>query len=160
MFWAVDVSSNCIERNTPYKSCIERDVVSEKWYWTRMFLKKRDLESKQFWIYAYLLMTAGPVGPRGGIYSTIEDNCQKKTVRAMKKLWDLTVVHTGYSCYLSSARSRQGQFFLLLDLGLGATACGMGIEINTDFFAYHGFLLNSTRSTQSLLDWSSRMRII
>ena len=26
MFWAVDVSSNyCTERNTPYKSCIERD---------------------------------------------------------------------------------------------------------------------------------------
>ena len=87
-------------------------------------------------------MTAGPVRPRGGIYSTIEDNCQKKTVRAMKKLWDLTVVHTG------SARRRQGQFFLLLDLGLGAAACGMGIEINTGYSCYLSAARRRFRSTQ------------
>ena len=34
-------------------------------------LKK--LEAKQSWIYAFLLKSVGPVGPRGGIYSIIED---------------------------------------------------------------------------------------
>ena len=37
-------------------------------------------------------------------------------------------INTGYSCYLSAARRRRGQFFLLLDLGPGAAAGGMGID--------------------------------
>ena len=44
----------------------------------------------------------------------------EKTVSALKKLLDLTVVPNGYSCYLSAARRRRGWFFLLLDLGPGA----------------------------------------
>ena len=144
MFWAVDVSSNCcIERNTPYKSCIERDVLSEKWYWTRMFFKKRDLESKQFWIYAYLLMTAGPVGPGGGIYSIIEDNCQRKLSELWKNCEILQLSTLGTVAIYHRLVVAGGGFFLLLDLGPGAAACGMGIEINTDFFAQHGFSLNS-----------------
>ena len=35
-------------------------------------------------------------------------------------------INTGYSCYLSAARRRRGRFFLLLDLGPGAAAGGMG----------------------------------
>ena len=43
-------------------------------------------------------------------------------------------INTVNSCYLSAARHRQGAFFfLLLDLGQGAAACGMGIEINTGY---------------------------
>ena len=38
--------------------------------------------------------------------------------------------------YLSAARRRQGRFFLLLDLGLGEAAGGMGIEINTGYSCY------------------------
>ena len=30
---------------------------------------KNDLEAKQSWIYAVLLLSVGPVGPGGGIYS-------------------------------------------------------------------------------------------
>ena len=33
---------------------------------------KNDLEAKQSWIYAVLLLSVGPVGPGGGIYSIIE----------------------------------------------------------------------------------------
>ena len=40
---------------------------------------------------------------------------------------------TGYSCDLAAARRRRGGFFLLLDLGPGAAACEMGIEINTGY---------------------------
>ena len=35
--------------------------------------KNRDLEAKQSWIYSDLLMSVGPFGPGGGIYSIIED---------------------------------------------------------------------------------------
>ena len=35
---------------------------------------KNILEAKQSWIYAVLLLSVGPVGPGGGIYSIIEDN--------------------------------------------------------------------------------------
>ena len=38
-------------------------------------------------------------------------------------------INTGYSCYLSAARRRRGRFFLLLDLGPGAAAGGMGLEL-------------------------------
>ena len=31
-----------------------------------------DLEAKQLWIYAVLLLSVGPVGPGGGIYSIID----------------------------------------------------------------------------------------
>ena len=34
---------------------------------------KNDLEAKQLWIYAVLLMSVGPVGPGGGIYPIIDD---------------------------------------------------------------------------------------
>ena len=34
---------------------------------------KNDLEAKQSWTYAVLLMSVGPVGPGGGINSIIED---------------------------------------------------------------------------------------
>ena len=38
---------------------------------------KNWLKAKQLWIYAILLMSVGPVGPGGGIYSIIEDSlCQ------------------------------------------------------------------------------------
>ena len=38
---------------------------------------KNWLRAKQLWIYAILLMSVGPVGPGGGIYSIIEDSlCQ------------------------------------------------------------------------------------
>ena len=33
---------------------------------------KNDLEAKQSWIYAVLLLSVGPVGPGGGIYSIID----------------------------------------------------------------------------------------
>ena len=33
---------------------------------------KNDLEAKQSWIYAVLLLPLGPVGPGGGIYSIID----------------------------------------------------------------------------------------
>ena len=33
---------------------------------------KNDLEAKQSWIYAVLLLFVGPVGPDGGIYSIID----------------------------------------------------------------------------------------
>ena len=42
-------------------------------------------------------------------------------------------MNTGYSCDLAAARRRRGGFFLLLDLGPGAAACEMGIEINTGY---------------------------
>ena len=32
-----------------------------------------DLEAKHKWIYAVVPLSVGPVGPRGGIYSIIED---------------------------------------------------------------------------------------
>ena len=35
---------------------------------------KNWLKAKQLWIYAILLMSVGPVGPGGGIYSIIEDS--------------------------------------------------------------------------------------
>ena len=34
---------------------------------------KNDLEAKQSWIYAVLLLSVGPVGPKGGIYPIMED---------------------------------------------------------------------------------------
>ena len=37
------------------------------------YFQKTDVEAKQLWIYAALLMSVGPVGPGGGIYSIIED---------------------------------------------------------------------------------------
>ena len=47
------------------------------------------------------------------------------------------VVNTGYSCYLTAAGCRWGRFFLLLvDLGPGAAANGMQIEINTGYSCY------------------------
>ena len=44
---------------------------------TKYVLKKRDLEAKQSWIYADLLMSVGPFLPRGGMYSIIEDDVYK-----------------------------------------------------------------------------------
>ena len=35
---------------------------------------KNWLKAKQLWIYAILLMSVGPVGPGGGIYSITEDS--------------------------------------------------------------------------------------
>ena len=35
-------------------------------------ISKNDLEAKQSWIYAVLLLSVGPVGPGGGIYSIID----------------------------------------------------------------------------------------
>ena len=32
-----------------------------------------DLEAKQSWIFAVLLLSVGPLGPSGGIYSIIDD---------------------------------------------------------------------------------------
>ena len=40
---------------------------------TNYVSKNRDLEAKQSWIYSDLLMSVGPFGPGGGIYSIIED---------------------------------------------------------------------------------------
>ena len=39
---------------------------------TNYVSKNRDLEAKQSWIYSDLLMSVGPFGPGGGIYSIIE----------------------------------------------------------------------------------------
>ena len=36
-----------------------------------VYFQKKDLEAKQSWIYAVLIMSVGPVGPGGGIYSII-----------------------------------------------------------------------------------------
>ena len=49
---------------------------------------------------------------------------------------------------LSAARRRRGGFFLLLDLGPGAAACGMGIEINTGYRCYLSAARRRFRSTQ------------
>ena len=77
-----------------------------------------------------------------GPWTTVRKNCQcsEKTVRS-------------YSCPLTNCKILQlsplgtvaiyqrlvvagGGFFLLLDLGPGAAACGMGIEINTGYSCY------------------------
>ena len=36
------------------------------------YFQKTDVEAKQLWIYAALLMSVGPVGPGGGVYSIVE----------------------------------------------------------------------------------------
>ena len=46
---------------------------------------KNDLEAKQSWTYAVLLMSVGPVGPRGGIYPIIDDVVCK--VNFQKLIW-------------------------------------------------------------------------
>ena len=69
-------------------------------------------------IFAY---DCGPCRARSWDIFKYWGQLSEETVRAMKKLWNLTVVHTGYSCYLS------------LDMGPGAAACGMEIEINTGY---------------------------
>ena len=35
----------------------------------KYIFKETDLETKQSWIYSVMLMSVGPVGPGGGIYS-------------------------------------------------------------------------------------------
>ena len=72
-------------------------------------------------IFAY---DCGPCRARSWDIFKYWGQLSEETVRAMKKLWNLTVVHTGYSCYLS------------LDMGPGAAACGMEIEINTGYSCY------------------------
>ena len=47
--------------------------------------KKNDLEARQSWIYAVLLMSVGPVGPGGGIYPIIYDVVCK--VNFQKLIW-------------------------------------------------------------------------
>ena len=112
MFWAVDVSSNyCTERNTPYKSCIERD--EEIWSQNNFGYTH---------ICLWLRALSGPeLGYIQVLRTTVRGNCQsyEKIVKSCE-----TVIHTGYSCYLS------------LDMGPGAAACGMEIEINTGYSCY------------------------
>ena len=52
---------------------------------TNYVSKNRDLEAKQSWIYSDLLMSVGPFGPGGGIYSIIEDVVYK--VYLKKQIW-------------------------------------------------------------------------
>ena len=77
---------------------------------SKNILKKNNLEARQSWIYAVLLMSVGPVGPRGGgIYSIIEDVvCQAYVLRTGLKpnncgymqfclcLWALSGPGVGY----------------------------------------------------------------
>ena len=46
---------------------------------------KNDLEAKQSWTYAVLLMSVGPVGPGGGIYPIIYDVVCK--INFQKLIW-------------------------------------------------------------------------
>ena len=50
----------------------------------------------------------------------------EETVGAMKKLLDLTVVPTGYSCYLSAARRRRVRFFSPIESGPGGSGSWNG----------------------------------
>ena len=50
-------------------------------------------------------------------------------------------INTGYSCYLSAACRRRGRFFLLLDLGPGAAAGGMGIDTLGTVAIYQRFVV-------------------
>ena len=50
---------------------------------SKNILKKNDLEARQSWIYAVLLMSVGPVGPGGGIYPIIYDVVCKINFRKM-----------------------------------------------------------------------------
>ena len=105
MIWAANVSSDfCIERNLPYKSSIERDVLSEKWYWRRMFFSIWVVAIYQRLVVAgdifFLLLELGPGAAACGM--GIE-------------------INTGYSCYLSAARRRRGRFFSPIGSGPGGS---------------------------------------
>ena len=43
----------------------------------KLYYKEKDFEAKQSWINADLLMSVGPFGPGGGIYSIIADAVYK-----------------------------------------------------------------------------------
>ena len=60
------------------------------------------------------------------------DNCQsyEKTVRSY------SCPHLVQLLFISGSSSPGAVFFLLLDLGPGAAAGGMGIEINTGYSCY------------------------
>ena len=58
--------------------------------------KKNDLEARQSWIYAVLLMSVGPFGPGGGTYSLFiigYIQLLRTTVIAMKQAQKLVQVH-------------------------------------------------------------------
>ena len=65
-------------------------------------------------------------------WTTVRGNCQsyEKTVRSY------SCPHWVQLLSISSSLLPGGAFFLLLDLGPGAAACGMGIELNTGYTCY------------------------
>ena len=76
------------------------------------------------------------------------DNCQRKLSELWKNCKILQLSPLGTVAIYQRLVVAGGGFFLLLDLGPGAAACGMGIEINTGYSCYLSAARRRFRSTQ------------
>ena len=62
------------------------DVFKYRRCFVQSQFSKNDLEAKQSWIYAALLLSAGPFGPGGGIYESLSDVGESRVWFASKNL--------------------------------------------------------------------------